>query len=70
MRFAINGPQPPRRRVVVATSDAGRSWRTLSAPPTLLPPAVTSAGGPSVRAIMFADAPQRLAVQPGPVGHP
>jgi len=65
--FEINGAQPPCRPIVVATSDGGRSWRMLSAPPTLLPPAVTSAGagGPAVRAITFADPRNGWLYNPG-----
>jgi hypothetical protein len=54
-RFGVNGAQQPCKPVVVATSDAGGSWRRLSAPPTLLQWILTSAGGPAVRAITFAD---------------
>jgi hypothetical protein len=55
-QLGLSGAQQPCKAVVVATSDAGASWRELSAPSTLLQPTFTDAGGSTVKAITFADA--------------
>ena len=52
----VEGVQPHCPALVVTTSDGGSVWRQVSAPPTIIAPALIAGGvGPQVDGITFAD---------------